>query len=61
MSKFIFTLAAIVLCFGVFKNVSQDSAIAGTGTMAMNSYYLLSMALFAAAAAAELIWGRRTE
>lgn len=60
LSKVIFALATAVLCFGVFKNVSQDAAIAGTGTMAMNTYYLLGMALFAAAAAAELIWGRRS-
>lgn len=59
LSKSLFALAALILVFGVFKNLSQDAAIAGTGTMAMNTYYLLGMALFAAAAAAELIWGQR--
>ncbi len=58
-SRFIFAAASAILGFGMFRNIVRDAAIGGTGTMAMNTYYLLAIALFAAAAAAELIWGRR--
>lgn len=60
MSKALFILGALITAFGVFKNLVQDAAIAGTGTMAMITYYILGMAVFVAAVAAELIWGRAT-
>lgn len=59
LGKVLFAVAAVVLATGVFTNLSESGSIAGTGTMAMNTYYLLGMALFAASAAAEIIWNRR--
>ena len=43
LGKVLFAAAAIILAIGVFTNLSQDGSIAGTGTMAMNTYYLLGM------------------
>lgn len=56
----IFVLASIVLGIGVIENMgdSPRASIGSTGTMAMNSYYMLATALYAAATAAALIWGR---
>ena len=59
LGKVLFAAAAIILAIGVFTNLSQDGSIAGTGTMAMNTYYLLGMTLFTSSAAAEIIWNRR--
>lgn len=52
-----FLIGALVLAFGVFRSIVTDGSIGGLGTMSMNGYYLLAMALFAQSAAAQLIWG----
>lgn len=61
MSKAFFTLATACIVVGAYVSIMDSPrlfppSIAGLGTMAMNSYYLLAIALYAAAAAAELIW-----
>ena len=56
-SKTLFVLAALITLWGVGENMSDyNGSIASTGTMAMNSFYMLGMALFAASAAAKQVW-----
>ena len=59
MGAVIFMLATAVLGLGILANLADDNRIGSLGTMAMNSYYLLSTAIYAAAVAAQLIWGER--
>lgn len=59
MSKFLFILASIILAWGAAKGVADYKTFADVGPYGMNGFYLLSMALYAASMAAELIWGRR--
>ena len=58
ISKSLFALATLMLAWGVVINVKFESAIGSLGTSSMNSFYLLAVVLYVAAAAAELIWGR---
>lgn len=57
----IFVLASVVLGIGVIENLGDAPipSIGSVGTMAMNSYYMLATALYAAAVAAQLIWGKK--
>lgn len=60
MSRLFFILASIILALGVFQNMRYNEfSIGGTGTMSMNTWYLLALVLYAASIAAEVIWGRR--
>lgn len=56
ISKAIFGIATATLAYGVFQNLKLDGVVASTGTMSMNSFYLLSIALFTASAAAKLVF-----
>lgn len=58
MGTIIFLLATAVLGLGVMANLADAAAVGGLGTMAMNSYYLLATPMYAAAVAAQLIWGK---
>lgn len=56
ISKALFGMATATLAYGVFQNFKLDGVIASTGTMSMNSFYLLAIALFTASAAAKLVF-----
>lgn len=58
ISKTLFSLATLVMLWGMLQNVKFESAIGSLGASSMNSFYLLAVVLYVAAAAAELIWGR---
>ncbi|MCU0943089.1 MAG: hypothetical protein MUE35_11120 [Hydrogenophaga sp.] len=61
MSKIIFSAATIVTAWGIVRNLFEDGALGGTGTMSMNTYYLLGTTLFVAAAAAHFIWPEKKD
>jgi len=52
----LFFAGMAIIAYGLLRNFISDGDIGGLGTMAMNSYYLLAIAMFAGAAAAQLIW-----
>lgn len=58
-STVIFVLATIVLAMGLQANFADGRGLGSIGTMAMNTYYILATAIYAAAIAAHMIWGER--
>lgn len=57
ISKILFIIASVITLWGVAVNITDfNGLIATTGTMAMNSFYLLGMTLFTASASAKLVW-----
>lgn len=61
MSKILFAIATAILIWGAIQNVKFYGAVSSVGSMSMNGFYLLAVAVYVAAAAAELIWSSRTK
>ncbi len=59
LASIIFTIATLLIIIGIAKNMGDNpnSTIAGMGAMATNTYYHLATAMYAAAVAAQLMWG----
>lgn len=59
LAAVLFGAGAGVLIMGVVRNIASEGGVAGLGTMSMNSYYLLSSALFLGAIAAKVVFQQK--
>lgn len=55
LSKVVFALAAAVLCYGTYISITLSDNVQNNA----EHLFIPAIALFSAAAAAELIWGER--